>query len=175
MMTVGLSAMQYVFERGQQDDWFSSGTIDLMLVVGIGGIATFIWRLLHDPSPFVDLRVFKSPSFTAGNIIGVVSGFGLFGLNLVLPLFFQSVLHFDAWQTGVALLPGAIATALSMPIAGRLTAFVDARVSIAIGLGMFGVGSYLMSYLNMNAGFWDIFWPRTIQGSAAASGSRSCK
>jgi DHA2 family multidrug resistance protein len=84
----------------------------------------------------------------------------------MLPLFFLNVLHFDAMQTGVALLPGAIATALSMPIAGRLTKVLDPRLSIAGGLAMFAAGSWLMGGLNQYAGFWDIFWPRTIQGFA---------
>ena len=165
-MAVGIASLQYVLERGQRDDWFDSPTIVLLSVTAVVGLTFFIVRELRDPHPFVDLRVFKSRSFAAGNAIGVISGFGLFGLNLMLPLFFLNVLHFDAMQTGVALLPGAIATALSMPIAGRLTKVLDPRLSIAGGLAMFAAGSWLMGGLNQYAGFWDIFWPRTIQGFA---------
>ena len=132
-MAVGIASIQYVLERGQREDWFSSTTIVLLTAVGIASLAFFVIRELRDPQPFVDLRVFKSRSFTAGTVIGVVSGFGLYGLNLVLPLFFQNVLGFDALQTGYALLPGAIATAVSMPIAGRLTSILDPRIEIGIG------------------------------------------
>jgi DHA2 family multidrug resistance protein len=165
-MTMGVVGLQYVLERGQHDDWFDSPSIVTLSVVGAACLIFFVIRELRDPHPFVDLRVFKSRSFAAGNVIGVVSGFGLFGLNLILPLFFQNVLGFDAWQTGVALLPGAIATAISMPIAGRVTALVDARVSIAFGLGLFALGSWWMGGLDQTAGFWDIFWPRATQGFA---------
>jgi DHA2 family multidrug resistance protein len=165
-MTAGIASLQYVLEQGQRDDWFSSQSIVILTIVAVGGLGFFIVRELRDPTPFVDLRVFRSRSFTAGNIIGVISGFGLYGLNLVLPLFFQNVLHFDALQTGYALLPGAIATAVSMPIAGRLTSVIDARLEIAIGLAMFAVGSWWMGDLNQYAGFWDIFGPRTLQGFA---------
>ena len=137
-----------------------------MTVVSIATLTFFIVRELRDPQPFVDLSVFKSRSFTAGSIIGVVSGFGLYGLNLVLPLFFQGVLGFSAWQTGLALLPGAIATALSMPIAGRLTSLIDGRISIAAGLAMFAIGAWDMGGLTQSAGYWDIFWPRVLQGFA---------
>jgi len=165
-MTAGIASLQYVLEQGQRDDWFSSSSIVILTIVAIGSLGFFITRELRDPAPFVDLRVFGSRSFAAATIIGIVSGFGLYGLNLVLPLFFQNVLHFDALQTGYALLPGAIATALSMPIAGRLTSIIDARLEIAIGLAMFAVGSWWMGDLNQYAGFWDIFGPRTLQGFA---------
>jgi len=165
-MTTGIAALQYVLERGQHDDWFDSPSICILTVVSIASLAFFIVREVRDPHPFVDLKVFKSRSFAAATGIGIVSGFGLYGLNLVLPLFFQNVLGFDALQTGYALLPGAIATALSMPIAGRLTSVLDPRLEIGIGLAMFAVGSWWMGGLTQYAGFWDIFGPRTLQGFA---------
>jgi DHA2 family multidrug resistance protein len=165
-MAIGIASLQYVLERGQREDWFSSGSIVILSFVSVAALTFFIVRELRDPHPFVDLSVFRSRSFSAGSIIAVVSGFGLFGLNLVLPLFFQHVLGFSAWQTGVALLPGAVATALSMPIAGRLTSIIDGRISIAFGLAMFAAGSWAMGGLTASAGFWDIFWPRAWQGFA---------
>jgi DHA2 family multidrug resistance protein len=165
-MTAGIASLQYVLERGQREDWFDSPSIVILSVVSVVGLAFFIIRELRDPLPFVDLRVFKSRSFAGATIIGVVSGFGLYGLNLVLPLFFQNVLRFDALDTGYALLPGAIATAVSMPIAGRLTSVLDPRIEIAIGLAMFAAGSWWMGDLNQYAGYWDIYWPRILQGFA---------
>jgi MFS transporter, DHA2 family, multidrug resistance protein len=166
LLTAGVASLQYVLERGQREDWFNSQSIVILTVVSLSTLTLFVVRQLRDRTPLVDLRVFKSRAFAAGNIIGIVSGFGLFGLNLILPMFFQNILHFDAWQTGVALLPGAIATAISMPIAGRLTSLIDGRISIAAGLGLFAIGSWQMADLNQYAGFWDIFWPRTEQGFA---------
>jgi len=165
-MTAGIGSLQYVLERGQRVDWFDSPTIVLLSIVSVVGIAFFIIRELRDPHAFVDLRVFKSRSFSAGSIIGVVSGFGLFGLNLLLPLFFQNVLGMGAWDTGLMLLPGAIATAISMPIAGRLTTIISPRLSIAAGLAMFAIGTWYMGGLNQNAGYWNIFWMRSLQGFA---------
>jgi len=166
IMTAGLAALQYVLERGQHDDWFSSSTIVTMAIIAGVGIAGFIIRELRVANPLVDLSVFRSRGFTGGNIIGIVSGFGLYGLNLVIPLFLQNVIGFDATTTGLALLPGALATAVSMPIAGRMAKFIDGRASIAVGLGMFAVGSWMLGYLNANAGIGDIFWPRILQGFA---------
>jgi DHA2 family multidrug resistance protein len=165
-MTVGVASLQYVLERGQHDDWFSSSTIALLLVLGVFTIGFFIRRELRAPHPLVNLHLFKERSFAAGNLIGVVSGFGLFGLNLVLPLFFQRILGFDAWQTGLALLPGALATAISMPLAARASALTDPRYVIASGLAIFAFSAWWMGDLNQYAGYWDVFWPRAVQGFA---------
>jgi DHA2 family multidrug resistance protein len=166
IMIAGLGALQYVLERGQHDDWFSSSTITIMSVIAVVGILGFVIRELRVAHPLVDLRVFASRGFSAGNVIGIVSGFGLYGLNLVIPLFLQNVLGFDATVTGLALLPGALATAISMPIAGRMTKYIDGRVSIGFGLAMFALGSYMLTFLNQEAGIGDIFWPRVFQGFA---------
>ena len=166
LMTAGVASIQYVLERGQREDWFQSSTIVILTVVAVVSLVAFCIRELRDPRPLVDLRVFKSRAFSAGNLIGVVSGFGLFGTALILPLFFQNVMGFTATATGFALLPGAIATALSMPIASRLAARVDGRILIAVGLGIFGWSAWWMGGLNQNAGYWDVFWPRSVQGFA---------
>ncbi len=83
---------------------------------------------------------------------------------MILPLFFQIVLNFDPWQTGLALLPGALATAVSMPLAGNLVNRIDPRLSIACGLVASGVAAWWMGSFTQYAGYWDIFWPRALQG-----------
>ena len=66
----------------------------------------------------------------------------------------------------MALLPGAIATALSMPIASRAVQRLDGRAVIAAGLLMFAVSTWWMGDINQYAGYWDVFWPRALQGFA---------
>jgi len=121
-------------------------------------------KTLRDAAPLVDLAVFKFRSFTIGSIIAVIMGFGLFGTSLILPLFFQQMLNFTAFDTGMALLPGALATAVAMMVIGRLANRIDGRYSIAIGLALFGWATWLLGDLNAQAGYWDVFWPRLIQG-----------
>jgi DHA2 family multidrug resistance protein len=165
-MAIGIASLQYVLERGQREDWFDSATITLLSVLSVATLTFFIVREIRDKHPFVDLRVFRSRSFTGGNIIGIISGFGLYGLNLMLPLFYENVLHFNATQTGFALLPGAGATALSMPLATIIPRKIGARSTIAIGLLIFAWGSWWMGSLNQYVGYWDVFWPRAVQGFA---------
>jgi DHA2 family multidrug resistance protein len=165
-MVVGLSSLQYVLERGQHDDWFNSGLIVTLTCAAAIALTCFVYRETTTASPLVDLRIFANRTFAAGNVVGVVSGFGLFGLNLILPLFMQTLLGWDAWQTGVALLPGAIATAVSMILVGQLSRFAPPRLFMASGIIMFAGATWMMTYLDQTAGFWDLFWPRALHGLA---------
>ena len=166
LLTAGLAALQYVLERGQREVWFSSYTIVIMTVVSVVSLIWFVMRMLRAANPIVDLRVFKNRGFAAGNFIGIISGFGLYGTALIIPLFLQSALGFTATLTGLALIPGAIATAISMPIAARVGKWIDGRLSIAIGLFLFAAGCWSMGGLSGDAGIGDIFWPRILQGFA---------
>ncbi|HEV2262029.1 MAG TPA: DHA2 family efflux MFS transporter permease subunit [Candidatus Rubrimentiphilum sp.] len=166
LLAAGLASLQYVLERGQHDDWYSSNTIWTLSIVAAVTLAWFIFKTIRDKHPLVDLNVFRFRTFTIGNIIGVVLGFGLFGTSLILPLFFQTILGMTAFQTGMALLPGAIATAISMLIVGRLMSSVDSRGLVMFGMIIFGISTWWLGGLDQNGGYWDVFWPRAVQGLA---------
>jgi DHA2 family multidrug resistance protein len=166
LLTIWLASLQYVLQEGQRLDWFSDDTIVILTIISFVAMIAFVIRELRDPEPLVDLRIFRWRSFSAGNLISVISGFGLYGTALVLPLFLQNVLGFTPTDAGLALIPGAIATMLSLQIASRAMQFLDARLLIAIGLGIFAWGAWWMSGLNQYAGYWDVFWPRAVQGIA---------
>ena len=167
-LIVGVSSLQYVLEKGQEHDWFDSNLIITLTIAGIFSIVFFIIWELRAKNPIVDLSVFKDRNFTLGNIIGVVTGFGLYGLNLILPLFLSSILGYNSFETGMAILPGALATAVGMPIGGTLADKIDPRFLIAPGIFFYSVSGYMMSALTTQSGYWDFFWPRIIQGLALA-------
>jgi MFS transporter, DHA2 family, multidrug resistance protein len=166
LLTVGLASLQYILEQGERDDWFQSDTIVTLTVISALALTIFVIKALRDRHPIVDLKVFKFRSFTIGSFLGIVMGFGLFGTALILPLFFQTLLGFTAFDTGLALMPGAFATAASMLIIGRLLNRVDGRWSIAFGILLFAWSTWLLGSLDVQAGYWDVFWPRLVQGFA---------
>jgi MFS transporter, DHA2 family, multidrug resistance protein len=165
-MAAMLACAQFVLSTGQREDWFESQTIVLFTLVGLAAGAYFVWSQLRSAHPFVNLRIFRTLSFAVGCIITVVSGFGLYGINLVTPLFFQGPLGLPAFDTGIYLLQGAIATAVVVPFVGPLTRRIDARIIIGIGLVMFAAGAWMMGSLSAGAGYWDVFVPRVLQGLA---------
>jgi DHA2 family multidrug resistance protein len=168
LLAAGLASLQYVLERGQHDDWWSSGTIVTLACVSVVALPWFIIRTLRDRYPLVDLRVFRIPVFTIANVLILVTGFGLFGTSLIMPLFFQTMLGMTAFETGMVLLPGAIATAISMIVVGRIMPKVDSRLLIGAGTVIFAWSCWTLGNLDQTAGYWNIFYPRMWQGVALA-------
>ena len=164
LLSIGVGAIQYVLERGQHDDWYDSPTIVILTIVSVVASAWFIYKSLTDKHPLVDLRSFRFPTFVFGNLLLVVVGFGLYGTSLIMPLFFQTSMGMTAYDTGLALLPGALATAASMIVVGRLMQVVDARILTAVGLVLSAWSCWALGDLNQYAGVGDIFWPRIVQG-----------
>ncbi len=164
LLSCGVGAIQYVLERGQHDEWFDSSTIVILCVVSVVATAWFLIKTLRDPHPLVDLRSFRFPTFVFGNLLLVVVGFGLYGTSLIMPLFFQTSMGMTAYDTGLALLPGAFATAGSMVFVGRLMQKIDPRILTALGLVLSAWSCWWLGDLNQYAGIGDIFWPRMIQG-----------
>ena len=117
LLALGLGSLQTVLEEGQTDDWFESSFILTFAVLAAVGTALFVWRTLRSRAPVVDLRVLRYRSLWAGSIISVILGMGLYGTLFAVPIFAQSVLDFTSQQTGLLLLPGAIASAVTMPFA----------------------------------------------------------
>ncbi len=144
LLTAGLASLQFVLEQGERDDWFSSQAIQILTVVSAVSLVAFVVKSLRDRYPIVDLQVFKFRSFSIGSFLGIIMGFGLYGTALILPLFFQSILGFTAFDTGLALMPGAFATAASMLIIGRILNRIDGRWSIVFGTLLFAWSTWLL-------------------------------
>jgi MFS transporter, DHA2 family, multidrug resistance protein len=93
-----------------------------------------------------------------------VMGVGLFAMAFTLPIFLQGNLRMTAQQTGIVLLPGALATAVSMAVVGRLTNKFDPRLLIAIGAGTFAYAAWELSKITGESGAHDFFWPLIFRG-----------
>src|SRR5207237_3124949 len=137
-----VGALQYVLEHGQRDDWFASRMITALTLIGVIGSAALLWRELTTDHPAIDFRVLRHRQMWVGTILGVVMGVGLYAMAFTLPVFLQSNLRMTAEQTGFALLPGAIATALSMAVVGRMTNRFDPRILITGGALVFALAAW---------------------------------
>lgn len=120
LLAVAVGSLQYVLEKGHDDDWFSSNTITILAVTALLGFFFFIWRELTYKNPIVELRVLKNGNLRIGTILSFLLGFGLYGSTFIIPLYTQSILGWTAEDAGMLFIPSGIATAIMMPVIGQL-------------------------------------------------------
>lgn len=135
LLALSVGSLQYVLERGQEDDWFNSPTITTLIVTTVFGFFFFIWRELTTPNPIVELRVLKNGNLRVGTILSFILGFGLYGSTFIIPLYLQSTLHWTAQQAGMIMIPAALTTAFMMPIIGMMIQ-KGAKQTILVSIGM---------------------------------------
>ena len=138
LLAVAVGSLQYVLEKGHDDDWFNSSAITSLAVVSVFGIFFFIWRELRYKNPIVELRVLKNGNLRIGTILSFILGFGLYGSTFIIPLYTQSTLGWTAEDAGLLFIPSGIATAFMMPIIGKLLERgVKQQYLVAAGLVIF--------------------------------------
>ncbi len=158
LLTLGLGSLQYVLEEGERDDWFDSVAIQrLAILAAVSLVSMVYWELSpRNKHPIVDFRVLKNKSFSAGLVLFLALGFGLYGGIFIFPLFTQNVLGFSPTATGLVLLPGGLATAASAMICGRLLSSpgkkVDPRLLILIGVCLFTWSMWSLGHLSLASG-----------------------
>jgi DHA2 family multidrug resistance protein len=165
-LALGIGALQIVLDRGQEKDWFSSRWITNLAVVASVGLLLFVIRELRARHPVVHLRVFKVRTYSTGVFLMTVLGFGLYGSLVLLPILLQTLMGYTALEAGVAMFPRGLGSFLAMPIVGLIMSRLDPRKLLAFGLSGAALSLLQLSWLNLHAGYWDIFWPQLLQGVA---------
>jgi DHA2 family multidrug resistance protein len=166
LLALGVSSLQYVLEKGQEDDWFNSKLIITLCVTAFLGLYLFVWRQLETKFPVVNLRVLKDANLRMGVMLSFVMGFGTFGSTFVIPLFTQSLLGWTAQQAGLLQLPSTLFVAVMMPVVATLIQKgVQQKYLIAMGMFIFYVFcmlSYRIIMPDTSAG--NFFWPLMVRG-----------
>ena len=165
-LALGIGALQIMLDKGQEEDWFGSHFIITLTLLAIGGLVFFVVRELVTKEPVVHLRIFKIGNYSTGVFLMTVLGFVLYGSTVLIPLWLQTLMGYSALEAGMAMLPRGLGSFLFMPIVGILMSKIEPRKLLASGLIVCSVSLYLLSRLNLNAGYWDIFWPQLLQGTS---------
>jgi len=166
LLAVSVGSLQYVLEKGQDDDWFSSNTIVTLTATATLGFFFFIWRQLTYRNPIVELRVLKNGNLRVGTILSFIMGFGLYGSTFIIPLYTQSTLGWTAQQSGMLMIPAALTTAFMMPIIGRLLQKgVPQQYLVALGMLLFSIFTYWgYRIITPDTSADNFFWMLIVRG-----------
>jgi DHA2 family multidrug resistance protein len=164
LLCLGLGSLQIVLDKGQLDDWFKSDFILVLSLISAVSLALFIFWELQQKRPVVDLRIFKSSSFATGNAVMFFGFFAFFGSIVLLPLYLQNLLGYTAFQAGLVLGPAGAITFLILPMVGKATERIDARLLLAVGLMINAYAVYYMSGFSLDIDFTTASLGRVMQG-----------
>jgi len=164
LMVIGFLSLQLFLDQGERYEWFDSTFIVALGITAAVALVGFLVRELTAAEPILDLGVYRDRNFAASSVIMVFVMFGFFSSMVLLALFTQKVLGYDAWTSGLVLAPGGVGNLLSLVLAGRLINRLDQRFLLALGCVLNAWAAWHMSVLTSGVDYWALAWPRFVQG-----------
>ncbi|MDI6645102.1 MAG: MFS transporter [Methanobacteriaceae archaeon] len=134
----------------------------LTILVAITLLSAFFFlekrRINNSLQPLVDIRLFKNKNFTLGNITRLITNIVLTGgLIFIFPIFVQQVMGFDAFMTGVTLLPATLGTLSFALLVTKFTDYLNPRRLVTVGLIIQLVGIILLlGTFSLKTTIWDL-------------------
>lgn len=146
LSTIGFGSLLYGFSSVGDKGWQSKEVLGC-LIIGAIFIFLFSKRQLNIEQPFLELRVFKSKTFTIAAILAGVTNMAMIGAEMVLPLYIQNIRGESAFQSGLMLLPGALIMGGMMPITGAIFDKHGARKLAITGMFILTSATFPFSFL----------------------------
>ena len=126
------TVLVYSITQAGTDGW-GNPTVIGSLIAGSVMLVAFVLVELLVKDPVMDLRLFRSYTFTIANVLMWVSSAVFFGSIFLLPVFFERVENLSALTTGEIVIAQGLAMAVGLAISGRLYNRVGPRVLAVIG------------------------------------------
>lgn len=172
LLATGFGSLEFLLDKGQEDDWFSSHVIVFFTCMCVASLATLIfWELYQlrvGNRPILNLTLFKRKTFAIPFVLMFVLGFSLYGTTVLIPQMVQTLLGYTAELAGFVISPGGVCIMLMMPIVGFLIGRTDPRWLITFGFFVLATSMALMHTLSLDSSFKYIMWVRVYQASGLA-------
>lgn len=164
LLILGIGALQVLLDKGQEDDWFGSSFITILVVIAtVCLISLVIWESLQK-APIIDVRMFKNFNFASSSLMMFTLGILLFSSLVLMPQFLQTLLGYTSELAGLALSAGGLVLLLEMPIIGQMTTKFQARYMVAFGWLALSIAMYYSTKrIDLQISFSAAVWLRIAQ------------
>jgi DHA2 family multidrug resistance protein len=140
LIWLALGLFQIVLGRGGRAGWFVAPWVRYLSAASALSMVLLVVHELRFPEPILDLRILKIFGFTLSVILLSLQSLALFSINLLNPLFMETVLGYDAWKAGLAVAPRGLGVIIALVAVGQLSRRgFDMRRFVAAG---FILGAY---------------------------------
>lgn len=144
---VGFGAILYVLSKVGEQGKITISSI-ILVVIGALMLYLFVKRQKNISNPLVNIEIFKNGNFNLNTVLSTLSNIALVGIELILPLYLQNVTKVSALETGIVMLPGAIAMGICNVVAGGLYDKIGVRKVSLIGFFILVSGTIPMLFFN---------------------------
>ncbi|NQT73209.1 MAG: MFS transporter [Chloroflexi bacterium] len=150
----GLFALVYGIIEAGKGSWTNDDVL-LSLGVGLFLLSIFGWWQLHAKNPMLPLRFFKNMSFTGANIALTLVMFSMFGTFFFMTQYFQTVLGYTPWETGIYMFPMSIVSFIFAINSARVAHRIGTKLTVSIGIFMAGCGLLFLSQVpEVDTDYW---------------------
>lgn len=134
MLATTVACLQFILDRGERLEWFSSPTIIALALIGLAAMWVFVINSLTTDTPFIDPLIFVDRNYLSGIVLRILFGVMLFGSLVLIPPFLQDQGGYSVLDSGIIMAPRGLGTMIASIFVGRLVKIVDPRKVIAAGM-----------------------------------------
>ena len=172
LLATGFGSLEFILDKGQEDDWFGSGVIVFFTALCVVSLVTLIvWELYQlklKHRPILNLTLFKRKTFAIPFVLMFVLGFSLYGTTVLIPQMVQTLLGYTAELAGFVISPGGVMIMCMMPVVGFLIGRSDPRYLICVGFFILATSMLMMHTFSLQSSFRYIMLVRIYQASGLA-------
>ena len=167
-MAIGLASLQTALEEGNKDDWFGSPFIVRLSLVAVVALALFFWIELTTARPLLNLRLLRRRNFGLGSVANVILGMALYGSVYLLPNYLSQMQGYNSQQVGEVLAWTGLPQLVLIPFVPRLMQRFDARLLVAVGLGLFAASCFMNIEINPDYSGPQLLWANLVRAVGQA-------
>ena len=166
LLIVWTGCLQVVLDKGQEDDWFGAVWVRWAVAALVLSLLLWIWRSWTNPKGLVDLHILKNRNFRTGCFMIALLGMCLYITIAILPLYYQEILGYTAFNAGLVVGPRGIGSFIGSPIIGFLGSRVDPRKLLTVGFLGFAACAFIFGTVNLEIGPYTLLIPILVTGFA---------
>ena len=162
-LAAALAAFQFMFDRGQRNDWFNSSETIVECTVGFLALYVFLVHISTAERPFINPRLFLDRNYSIGLILAFIFGMLNFTPLVLLPSILQDLRGYPDSMIGVLLAIRGAGNLVSFLLVIRLAQW-NVHVTLTLGFLCQAVSGWAISQYDINLTYFGVAWTGVLQG-----------
>jgi MFS family permease len=164
---IGLSGILIAFTYISFGDPSMMPTVYVMSIIGIIGLAAFIFFELRAEHPMMDLRLFREKNYAFGNLTNLLNGLCIGAATFLLIFYFQGPLGKDPLTAGLLLIPSGLPMMIVGPLSGKLSDTYGPKFLTIAGLALTTAALAGLAFIDGGTPLWQVFVLMAVFGTGS--------